>query len=358
MKALVLLFMTLFATSVQANFGQIVDCPDVLSQFKDEKSRAHCRLAHGSDISFYSEKETKIYIKKSNGELKVLDFDANKAYHLLDLNPRNSFTDVMYNEEIEKWVVYNALGHLYGIDALYLFDKDYDFSKFVLTFLLEGSRVPLNELLTFDGTKVKLTDENGKDFYIDTKVPTLEEIKEEAFNYFETRSTSWTFLKNGLGEYPSYKKVTAIFEKCEAIEKDKKREKCFKNEGQLLQLDILEYVKENFEDNYNTRDLIKYLGNEDKHRFEEFYIARSLFRHYKYMRESELLDLENPWTGFSPVLNTLSSFGSKPAIQFSYFLNRGTSFLSIGTFPNKPAGYSVRYAYYPVGVIPWEEIKE
>lgn len=238
---------------------------------------------------------------------------------------------------------------------LYLLDKDYNLNKFVLTFLIENNTVSLDKMVTFNGTKAVIVDNAGKLFAVDTSIPTLEELKQEAFNYYEMRSTGWRFMRKGLGDYPAYEKTTEIVNKCEAVEKERKKERCYKKEGELLQLHIMKYVQENFEDNYDNRELIKSLGGDPK-RLKQLYIADRLFKAYKKMGESQVMNLDYKWEDERlHITNTIGHFGSAPAHQLTYYLNSGNSYFSLGRFAYMPSMLSVRYTYYPIGLIHWEK---
>lgn len=350
------LYLFIFNISLTyADFGEVVDCPENLKLIKSLQNTAQCRQGLGFEISYYSQREEKIYIDTGANQLKILNFDLRKAQHCLDFNPNNAIEDVAYNTEIEKWVIYQSQNIFRNIEMVYLLDKDYDLNKFALTFMIEKNNLPLGEIIKFRGTKAIIrTKNNQKPLIVDINIPSIEVLKEKAFNYFEMRSTGWRFMNEGLGDYPAYNQTVAIVNKCENLTNQKKKNNCYHLQGKQLQLNILEYVKKEFQNNDDTRTLMEYLG-EDKKKLKELYVAKSIYQAYKELNESQVMNLNYRWDkeGWR-ISSTFAHFGSAPARQLTYNLSDGKSYFSLGHFAYKPAAFSVRYAYYPISIIEWE----
>ncbi len=333
----------LFQTYAYASPGQTVPCTPKLADLKAQNSgdyRGACREGKSGEVSLYDSKNGVLRIDTGT-ELKEKPFAIDQALILLDVWTKDSIKEVYFNAETAQWVLYDDTQAGGDFQQVYLLPENFKNQDRIITLSAPANpkRVLINDL-EFNGATIAIRSATGNTITVKNEIPTYEQMRKSAYEFYDVKATGWTFLQDGIKNFPTYDKVKAIVEKCDAIVKAGKKGRCFKKEEKNLAAELLVSTRANDPSN---ADLIDFLSNRD----QRIMVTDSLIRQYRELLASQALSKTYDWSNDSVVTGARGTF----FFQYTYDLSSGITVYSPGMYWFKPSGFSVRYAYYPIGPI-------
>ncbi len=333
----------LFQTYAYASPGQKVPCTPKLADLKAQNSddyRGACREGKSGEVSLFDSKNSVLRIDTGT-DLKDKPFALEQAAILLDVWPSNSIKEVFFNSDTRQWVLYDDTQANGDLQQVYLLPENFKSQDQVIT--LSAPSNPKHALvndLEFIGATIVTHTAAGTVITLKNEIPTYEQMRKSAYEFYDVRSTGWNFLSDGIKNFPVYDKVKALVEKCDAIAKAGKKGRCLAKEEKNLSAELLVSTQAN---DPNNADLISFLSD----RGTRIIVMESLIRQYRELLASQALSQTFDWSADSVVTGARGTF----FFQYTYDLSHGITVYSPGMYWFKPSGFSVRYAYYPIAAI-------
>ena len=325
-----------------ASPGQTIPCTEKLSELKAQNTRDYpnaCRESGNGAVSMYDSKNNVLRIDTGT-ELKEKPFAREQAESLLDTFSEGAIKEVSFNSETLQWVVYDDTQAQASLQQIYLLPENFKNRDRIITLSAPAVRgYRLIDGLEFSGRNLIVHDAHGKSISVKNEVPTYEQMRKSAYEFYDVRDIRLNFMTDGLKGFPSYDKVKAIVEKCDAVGKSGKRARCFAKEEKNLAKEILLSTRVN--DPSNT-DLIKFLSD----RRLRTTVTGGLIHQYRLLATSQTLNENYDWSKEGMLVGEGGFF-----FHYTYDLGRGVALYSPGMFWWKPIGFSIRYAYYPIALI-------
>jgi hypothetical protein len=264
-------------------------------------------------------------------------FPLKEAAALLGVEEK-ALKEVNYQPETKQWIAYDETQASGSLQHVYLLPEDFKSKDKIITLVAvakAGYRLIDNIILKNDMIEI-INPENNL-VVMKNEVPAYSQLREKAYEFYDVKSTDWTFFQEGIKNFPIYSKVKSVHDKCEFILKENKKRKCYKNEEAVLAKELLSSTLLNDQEN---KTLIEFLKNKD----QKYIITNSLISVYKDLLTSEALSEEYNWASDSIVTGRSEKF----FFHYTLDVSSKITYFSPGILWWKPSALSVRYGYYPI----------
>lgn len=329
---------------MHASPGRVTTCTHALAKLKQQDPQSyvdHCREGKDGAVTLYDSRSSVLKTDTGSG-VEEKPFDSGLAMRLLQIH--RGIQEVFFNSDTHQWGVYGDSQASGDLQQVYLLPENFKAHDVIIT--LSAPANPKSQLidqLEFDGDQIDIAFDGGAVVSVKNEVPDEGQMRRMAYEFFDVRYTGLRFLENGIKNFPIYDKIKALVEKCDLLQKEEKRAKCYDLEEVGLASELLVSTRAN--DPQNS-DLLQFLADKNL----RTNVVGSLVDGYRKNLASEALDRTYDWSKVDFPVATHRGGDDNYFLHYTYDFTHGIAVFSPGMEWDK-FDYSVRYAYYPIAPI-------